>query len=231
VPDLRIVNLEGTRRYISLLRAQHRLIAARREGTLSSDVALVLEHAPVFTLGRNATREHLKVSETFLTERGIQVVQAERGGDITYHGPGQVVAYLIFDLRAARMRIPDYISRLEEAMIRVARDFDVPAGRNPLNPGVWVGNRKLGSIGIAVRHGIAYHGLALNANLSLEPFTWIHPCGLTGISMTSLKEERGRDIKIEDVKSALSGHLKDLFEGRGIAVNPMSSLGEIAIRP
>ena len=231
MPSLRFVNLRGLQDYIPLLRAQHRLITARREGMLASDVALVLEHAPVFTLGRNATREHLKVPETFLTERGIRVVRAERGGDITYHGPGQVVAYLIFDLRAARVRVPDYISRLEEAMIRTARDFGVPAGRNPLNPGIWVGNRKLGSIGIAVRHGIAYHGLAINVNLFLEPFTWIHPCGLAGVSMTSLKEENGRDIKIEDVKSALSGHLGDLFEGHRVAEETMRSLGEITIQP
>ncbi len=209
--SVRIVRLEELQDYGPVLHMQHRLVSARHEGTLDTDVILILEHAPVFTLGRHAGRENLKVSEAFLRKRGIQIARAERGGNITYHGPGQVVAYLIIDLRAAGLRIPDYIHRLEEAMIRTASDFGVVAGRHPLNPGVWVGDRKLGSIGIAVRHGVTYHGLALNTSLSLDPFTWIHPCGLRGVSMTSLKEEKGHGISVGDVKSALSVHLKGLL--------------------
>ena len=211
--DLKIVILKGLQDYIPLLHMQHRLVSARRKGALETDVALILEHTPVFTLGRHAGRENLKVSENFLKQQGIQVVRAERGGDITYHGPGQVVAYLIVDLRSAHLRIPDFIARLEEAMIRTAADLGVKATRDPRNPGVWTGNRKLGSIGIAVRHGISYHGLALNVSLSLEPFSWIHPCGLTGTTMTSLKEVGGHDIEMKVVKAALAGHLSDLFAG------------------
>ena len=228
---MKFVNLEGFQDYIPLLHMQHRLVSQRHTGTLDSDVALVLEHTPVFTLGRNAGRENLMVSEDFLHQRGIQVVRAERGGDITYHGPGQVVVYLIIDLRAARLRIPDYIARLEEAMIRASSDFGVAASRNPRNPGVWVENQKLGSIGIAVRHGITYHGLALNVSLSLEPFSWIRPCGLTGVSMTSLKEAGGHDIKIDSVKEALIIHLKDLFETSGALDRYTSSCGEIVNHP
>jgi len=229
--SMKFVNLEGFQDYIPLLHMQHRLVSQRHAGTLESDVALILEHTPVFTLGRNAGRENLMVSEDFLRRRGIQVVRAERGGDITYHGPGQVVVYLVIDLRAAHLRIPDYIARLEEAMIRTASDFGVAASRNPRNPGVWIGNQKLGSIGIAVRHGIAYHGLALNVSLSLEPFSWIRPCGLTGVSMTSLKEAGGRDIKIDSVKDTLSMHLKDLFETLGSFDEYTSSCGEIVNHP
>lgn len=231
MPSMKFVNLEGLQDYIPLLHMQHRLVSQRHTGTLDSDVALVLEHTPVFTLGRNAGRENLMVSEDFLRQRDIQVVRAERGGDITYHGPGQVVVYLIIDLRAARLRIPDHIARLEEAMIRASSDFGVAASRNPRNPGVWVENQKLGSIGIAVRHGITYHGLALNVSLSLEPFSWIRPCGLTGVSMTSLKEAGGHDIKIDSVKEALIIHLKDLFETSGALDRYTSSCGEIVNHP
>ncbi len=208
---LKIVELEGLQDYVPILHMQHRLVAARHAGSLESDVALILEHTPVFTIGRNAGREHLKVSEDFLREKEIQVVRVKRGGDITYHGPGQVVAYPILDLRASRLSVPDYVRLLEETMIRTAADFGVKARRDSRNPGIWVGDRKLGSIGIAVRHGITYHGLALNATLSLEPFTWITPCGLTGVAMTSLKAEGARGIDMSAVRKSLSDHLGALL--------------------
>jgi len=209
---LKIVNLKGARDYIPILRLQHRLVSARREGTLGTDVVLILEHTPVFTLGHNGGRENLQVSEEFLRKRGIQVVRTERGGNITYHGPGQVIAYPIIDLRAARLRVTAYVEALEEVMIRTAADVGVQAGRSPLNHGIWVGNRKLGSIGIAIRHGITFHGLALNVSLSLEPFSWILPCGIPDIAMTSLKEAGARDSDMEDIRENVGVHLQDIFD-------------------
>lgn len=210
--DLKIINLKGARDYIPIQRLQHRLVSARRDGTLDTDVVLILEHKPVFTLGHNGGRENLLVSDEFLQKRGIQVVRTERGGNITYHGPGQVIAYPIIDLRAAHLRVKAYVEALEEVMIRTSADLGVQAGRSPLNHGVWVGKQKLGSVGIAIRHGITFHGLALNVNLSLEPFSWILPCGLPDIAMTSLKEVGAIDCDMEDIKENMCTHLHDILD-------------------
>ncbi len=207
-----ILELEGLQLYTPILELQHRLVAARYRGVIENDVILLLQHQPVFTLGHNGGRENLVVSDAFLRQKGIQVVQAERGGNITYHGPGQLIAYPVLNLRSRRIRVATYVFLLEEAMLRTAADVGVRAERNPRNPGVWVGGKKLGSVGIAVRHGITYHGLALNVDLSLEPFSWIRPCGLKGVAMTSLKEAGVRDKRCEEVKKILIRHLKDLLE-------------------
>jgi len=187
------------------------LVTARWERRLDTDVILLLEHPPVFTLGRRGGMENLTVSGDVLTERGIPVIQAERGGDITFHGPGQLVIYPIIDLNAARLGVADYVEMLEETVIRVAADWGITAGRDPRNRGVWVGNSKLGSIGIAVRHGISFHGIALNVNLSLDPFSWINPCGLKGIGITSMEKELGRSLSMEEVRQNLKHHLEEIF--------------------
>lgn len=175
------------------------------------DTVLMTEHPEVFTLGRRGRRDHLLVSEAFLAERGIEVIHIERGGDITYHGPGQLVIYPVLDLRRLRRSVTEHVSMLEELMLRLAADCGVTAQRDGRGRGIWCGGAKLGSVGIAVRHGVAYHGLALNVDPSLEPFTWINPCGLSGVRMTSLVRERGRDIAIAAVTRTLPQHLQDLF--------------------
>jgi len=180
---------------------QQQLVAARRDRTIASDTVLILEHLPVYTYGRRGGLEHLTVSEAFLKESGIGTIQVERGGSITFHGPGQVVVYLIMDLQSAKLSVTDYVTRLEEIMLRTAAEWGVEARRNPLNRGIWADLKKMGSVGIAIRHGIAFHGLALNVNLSLEPFTWIHPCGLEGIQVTSLAKESTHTVSIARVRS------------------------------
>ncbi|MFO7599880.1 MAG: lipoyl(octanoyl) transferase LipB [Candidatus Desulfacyla sp.] len=209
------------------------LVAARREKRLDTDVVLLLEHPPIFTLGRRGGRENLNVSEDLLADRGIPVIHVERGGDITFHGPGQLVVYPIVDLTSARLGVADYVEMLEEVVIRVAADWGITAGRNPINRGVWVGNSKLASIGIAVRHGISFHGVALNVNLSLDPFSWIHPCGLRGIGITSMEKELGRSVSMEDVRQGVKHHLKGVFEiemvmtdiARGSGIEGFRNLG------
>ncbi len=201
----------GLRDYALVHALQVDLAARRKTGAMAADCFLAVEHPPVFTLGRRGGREHLGVSESFLTSRSIQLVPIERGGEITYHGPGQQILYPIINLRQARLSVTDYVNRLEELMLRVAADFGVTANRDPRNHGVWVGNDKLGSIGIAIRHGIAFHGLALNVNLDLEPFSWINPCGLRHIGMTSLARERGSDCAMDQIKTRMQQHLTELF--------------------
>ena len=206
----KIVDLK-TQPYMTALNLQHRMVEARREGTLEKDTVLLLEHPPVYTLGHNAGLENLKVSKEVLKQKGIQVVKTKRGGNITYHGPGQIIAYPIIDMKAASLGISEYVEGLEEVMIRAAWDWGVRAQRNSLNHGIWVGDKKLGSIGIAIRHGIAFHGLALNVDLSLEYFSWINPCGLNDISMTSLKQAGIDNVDTNKVKDGIVLHMEAVF--------------------
>jgi lipoate-protein ligase B len=197
--------------YRAAYKLQTALVQQRRLGELDRDLFLITEHPGVFTLGRRGGREHLLVAEDFLTSEGIGLVPIERGGDITYHGPGQLILYPIVDLRRARLTAGAYVSCLEELMLRIAGDWEVTAGRDSRNRGIWAGGKKLGSIGIAIRHGISFHGLALNVNPSLVPFSWIHPCGLAGVEMTSLAVESGREVSLPQVTANLPHHLSEVF--------------------
>jgi len=205
------------------------LVAARRQGCLERDLFIFLEHPPVFTLGRRGGRENLVVPEALLEKSGIPVVQVERGGNITYHGPGQIVVYPIIDLQAAGISVTDYVSALETVMIRLAADFGVSAQRDARNRGVWVGNNKLGSIGIAVRRGVSFHGLAFNANLALAPFGWINPCGLKDVGMTTLACERGAPVSMAAVRQAAWRQIEAVF-GVLLERKPPEWLNAFAVR-
>jgi lipoyl(octanoyl) transferase len=215
----------GLMAYAEAYALQVELAARCHRGAIEHDLFLAVEHPPVFTLGRRGGREHLGVSEAFLKSRSIGLVPIERGGEITYHGPGQLVLYPILNLRRARLTVRDYVDRLEEIMLRLAADFGVIAGRDGRNHGIWVGNNKLGSIGIAIRHAITFHGLALNVNTDLEPFGWINPCGLRDIGMTSLAQERGADCAMAAVQSRLPHHLAQVF---GVAVQTLAATALLA---
>ena len=206
----RVVDL-GLTDYAAAYALQLELVEKRRSGLVTDDIFLVTEHPGTFTLGRRGGLQNLMVSEQFLRDRHIPLVHIERGGDITYHGWGQLVIYPILHVRQAGLTVSDYVHLLEQVMINLAAGSGVPAGRDPRNHGVWVGNRKLGSVGIAIRHGIAFHGLALNVNISLEPFSWVNPCGLTGVRMTTLSRESGRDVVLEEIKNNLNSQLTQVF--------------------
>jgi lipoate-protein ligase B len=197
---------------------QQAIVKAKMEGRLPNDVILVLEHPPVYTLGRRGGLENLCVSRAKLAQEGIDVVQIERGGDITYHGPGQLVAYPLLDIRRARLSVMDLVASLEEVMINTASVFGVEAGRNPLNRGVWIDRAKLGSIGIAVRKDITFHGMALNINLDLTHFSWINPCGLKDTGMTSLKEAAGKTIDMQAARNAVRKNMQTVF---GLELEPV----------
>ena len=197
--------------YSRVLSLQHNLVTAKREKLIGADVILLLEHPPVFTMGHRGGRENLMVSATLLKKSGIPLIRVERGGNITFHGPGQLVVYPVIDLRKVRVSVVDYVDGLEEVMIRAAADLGIMAERSPVNKGVWVGTKKLGSIGIALRHGICYHGFAFNVNLSLKPFGWIQPCGLPDIEMTSIERELSRKVSMTDVREAVKCHIEAVF--------------------
>ena len=208
--------------YSRVLHLQRRIVAAKKAGRMTADAALILEHPPVFTLGRNGGRENLIASEDFLERRGIQVVQIERGGNITFHGPGQLVVYPILDLNRAGLGVRAYVGGLETAMVRTAADWGLRSAGDEANRGVWIDGKKLGSIGVAVTRGVCFHGLAFNVNLSLEPFSWINPCGIQNCRMTSLMAELSRKIPMHRVREAMAGHLADVFDIKWQAMDPAS---------
>lgn len=197
--------------YAAAYSLQLALVERRRSGGEVDDLFLVTEHPPTFTLGRRGGRENLMVTEEFLATRQIPLVHIERGGDITYHGPGQLVLYPILHLRQAGLSVAEYVYCLEEVMIRLAAASGVAAGRDARNHGVWVGEKKLGSVGIAIRHGVTFHGLALNVGIDLTPFSWVNPCGLTGVRMTTLCRESGRALTMTEVKDNLLSNLTHIF--------------------
>jgi lipoyl(octanoyl) transferase len=174
---------------------QHELVAARATGT-ASDTLLLLEHDPVLTLGRHADPAHILAPPDLLAERGIAVIGVERGGEVTYHGPGQLVAYPIVKLADSGLLLRPFVRALEGAMADVAASFGVTADRRDGFPGCWVDPagplpRKLGALGLRVERGVTYHGIALNITTDLADFGLIDPCGMTGLAVTSIARELG----------------------------------------
>ena len=198
----------GLIEYREAWKLQETLVSARVDQTLNQDILLLLEHPPVFTLGRRGGLDNLLVSEAFLKQSAIPLIQVERGGFITYHGPGQLVVYPIINLHARRIGVNEFVEAMEAAMLRTAAAWNLAVERNPANRGIWAGNKKMGSIGIALRKGVSFHGLALNVNLDLTPFSWIQPCGLQGVGMTSMQAELGRQLPIDDVRNVLKNQLE-----------------------
>jgi lipoate-protein ligase B len=205
------VNL-GLIDYNEAWKLQSDLVSAKINRSLDRDIILFLEHPAVFTLGRRGGREYLQVGESFLEQAGVPVVQAERGGYITFHGPGQLVVYPIIDLEARRLGVTEFVAALEEIMLQTVSTWGLTAQRNSKNAGIWMGNRKMGSIGIALRKGISFHGLALNVNVDLTPFSWVQPCGLEGVSMTSIQQELGEEIPMDAVFHTVKKSLKSVLD-------------------
>ena len=181
----------GRRPYGEVLELQRDLCRRRIAGEVPHDVLLLVEHDPVITLGRGTHPESLPVPRAELERRGIPVFEVERGGDVTYHGPGQLVGYPIIDLRQHREDLHWYLRQLEAGLIRALADLGIAAGRNPGLTGVWTRGRKIASIGIHVKQWVTFHGFALNVTTALDAFDLIVPCGIKGVRMTSVAEELG----------------------------------------
>ena len=186
--------------YAAGLELQRERVAARKAGAIP-DTLLLLEHPHVYTLGRNARRENVLVSPSFLRARGAEVFETDRGGDVTYHGPGQLVGYPIIDLTQHRRDIAWYMRSLEEVFIRVTAEYGIEAGRLQGAAGVWVGNAKLVAVGVHISRWVTSHGFAFNVNTDLSFFDWIVPCGLHGRGVTSLQRLLGHPVDMEDVSS------------------------------
>lgn len=175
------------------------------------NIVLLTEHFPVVTLGYRRQAEQLRLSRSELIEKEITLVESDRGGGATYHGPGQLVAYAIFSTLFRRHKVRLFISLLEEVMRHICARYDVAADRKPGLPGVWVAQRKIGAVGIAVRGGTSLHGLALNVDLALEPFSYIVPCGLMDAEITSLAQEVRHAIEMRDVIPQICRAFQEVF--------------------
>ena len=209
--------------YISAWEVQNRLAQHRREGRIP-DTLLLLEHVPpVITLGRASHREHLLVAPEHLQLLGIQLVETDRGGDITYHGPGQLVGYPILDLRAHGRDVHLYLRRLEEALIGALLRFGVAAHRKEGLTGVWVGEEKIAAIGIKVSHWITMHGFALNVCPELSHFELIVPCGIHDKGVTSLHRLLGRDVTPQEVIPAVTSTFAQVFNLRPVEARAPAS--------
>jgi len=208
----------GLLEYKRALDLQLQILRSKIDQTILEDQILFVEHPSVFTLGKRGGEKNLGVSKKFLQLREIDLVQTDRGGDITYHGPGQAVLYPIIDLEKNKIGVKDFVHGLEEIMKRTAINFDIDADRNPKNHGMWVKNSKIGSVGVSIKRGISFHGLAMNINPDLEPFSWINPCGLTDISITSIEKEikkfdtNNYDITMGRIKDAFINHFSSVFD-------------------
>jgi lipoyl(octanoyl) transferase len=196
--------------YADGLRLQRERVAARKTGAIP-DSLLLLEHPHVYTLGRNAKRGNLLISAEQLAARGAQLFEIDRGGDVTYHGPGQWVGYPILDLAQHRRDIAWYMRSLEEVLIGVAGEYGIEAGRLAGAPGVWVGNEKLAAMGVHISRWVTSHGFAFNVNTDLRYFDWIVPCGLRDKGVTSLQKLMDRRVEMEEVAEKIVRHFGRVF--------------------
>ena len=245
----------GTIDYATGLRLQRRLVELRKEGRIG-DVLLLLEHSPVITLGRNARQENIVASPQLLAQRGVEVFECDRGGDVTFHGPGQLVGYPVFDLRA--ITTPDgkrktlgaieYVRRLEEVLIRSCADFGIPAARICGLTGVWTAaeyggpglrpgqggsetrlhtvndEAKIAAIGVHISRAVTSHGFALNVNTDLDYFNLIVPCGITTRPVTSMANELGHELSLQEVAHSVSRNFGVVFESQMLWLENLDAL-------
>ena len=199
--------------YAAASELQRTFVEERRAGR-APDLLLLLEHPHVITLGvkADAARSHLVATPELLASKGVEVHESGRGGDITYHGPGQIVGYPILDLRPDRCDVHRYVRDLEEVMIRTAADFGLQAGRIQGLTGSWIGADKLGAIGVRISRWITSHGFAFNVSTDLEYFRLIVPCGITSGGVTSLTRALGRRVSNAEAEASLVRHFGDVFE-------------------
>jgi lipoyl(octanoyl) transferase len=204
----------GVVAYGDALALQRALVEERRAGRIG-DQLLLLEHPHVLTIGvrGDGGRGHILATDEALAARGIDVLETGRGGDVTYHGPGQLVGYPIVDLKPDRQDVHRYVRDLEEALIRTAGDFGVEAERVPGLTGVWVGREKLAAIGVRIARWVTSHGFALNVSTDLDQFKLIVPCGIADRGVTSLERLLGRRVEMREVESRVAARFGEVFDG------------------
>ena len=193
--------------YTEALELQRTLARDRISGVIPQDVLLLVEHPPVVTLGRSSKGKHLLASPELLASRGVELFEVERGGDVTFHGPGQLVGYPIMDLKRHRQDLHWYLRQLERSLIDVLGQYGISAEQNKGLTGVWTGGRKIASIGVHARDWVTWHGFALNVTTDLSYFDLIVPCGIDGVQMTSM----ARELTAAPDAEAVSHTVADIF--------------------
>ncbi|MGO9588483.1 MAG: lipoyl(octanoyl) transferase LipB [Candidatus Acidiferrales bacterium] len=219
--------------YLAAWELQQRLVEARKADAIP-DVLLLCEHPHVITLGRNGKREHLRAGDRLLAQMSVEFHPSDRGGDITYHGPGQIVGYPILDLAGHRRDVRWYVAQLEEVMIRTSADFGVAARRVEGRHGIWVdtatGEEKLGALGVHLSRWVASHGFAYNVATDLRYFDLIVPCGIAGARSTSLERALGRAVDVSEARARVAAHFAEVF-GRDLQKVSRESLAKILDSP
>lgn len=213
-PEQLEVEWRGRERYGITWDYQLQLHSRRRAGDIG-DTLILVEHEPVITVGRQGDLANLLLSEELLAQRGMDFHRVERGGDVTYHGPGQLVGYPIMDLKARGLTVRELMRGLEEALIRTSADFGITAGRQSGLTGVWRGEDKLAALGVAVKNGVSFHGFALNIATDLSYFELIVPCGITDKRVASLSGLARREITVDEARLRVVEHFKDVFDYHG----------------
>ncbi|MEA1964475.1 MAG: lipoyl(octanoyl) transferase LipB [Candidatus Aerophobetes bacterium] len=223
-----ILNL-GLRDYSGVYNLQKKLVNKRMKGEIP-DVLILNEHNPVFTIGRKGGKGNILVSEEELKKRGIKIYEIDRGGDVIYHGPGQLVGYPIIDLKSKGKDIHLYLRNLEEVIIRLLKDYGVRSKRIEGYTGVWVGNEKIAAIGIGVKRWISFHGFCLNVNPNFSYFNMINPCGIKDREMTSLErltnfeDNRKGEVKLAELTDNFIKHFGEVFSLEMINKTSLASL-------
>ena len=197
--------------YLPAFDIQDRVLQARLDGRLGSTVILQ-ENPPVFTIGRSGSRDNILSSPAELQRLGIEVLEVNRGGDVTYHGPGQLIVSPLLYLGDIGLNANQYMHRLEDVLIELLACYDIQAGKTEGYPGVWLKETKIAAVGIAVKHGYTFHGFALNVNPDLNAFNLINPCGVSRMPVTSILEVTGESPLMEDVKAKLKDVLEKTFK-------------------
>jgi lipoate-protein ligase B len=200
----------GLMEYSEAWELQRRLHHQRVEGEVP-DILLLLEHPPTITIGKSGTLENVRISRERLAQQEISLFFIDRGGDVTYHGPGQLVGYPILDLRERGKDLHRYVHNLEEVMLRTLRVFSIDGGRDESHPGVWVNGEEIAAIGLSLRRWVSMHGFALNVNTNLDHFTFVNPCGFSDRRATSISKILGHKVSTEAVREQLISHFHDVF--------------------
>jgi lipoyl(octanoyl) transferase len=219
----------GVMPYAPALDFQREVARARIAGTISEDVLLLVEHPPVVTLGRSAKKQHLLASPELLATRGVEQFEVERGGDVTFHGPGQLVGYPIIDLKRHRRDLHWYLRQVEEALIVALDDFGIAGERSKGQTGVWTQGRKIASIGVHARDWVTWHGFALNVTTDLSYFDLMVPCGIQSVVMTSISREMRelREMGSDSISSIANVTMKQV---EASVVESFGSVFELAPR-
>ena len=201
----------GQMEYVDGLKLQLELQAKRQQNKIP-DTLILLEHSPVITMGRRADNSHLTSGEEFIKSKGIAIHPTDRGGEATYHGPGQIVGYLILDMTQRNGFVKKLVWDIEEIFIRLLKkEYGITSDRDMAHRGVWIKEEKITAVGISIKKNVTMHGFAFNVNNDLAPFSWILPCGIPDKGVTSLKKTLNQKIKIADVYLEIEKYFREVF--------------------